>query len=114
MAGEGQGFPSGTSYDFLQNPTQVPQGSVPQASPSNSLARRQANHALIPTNVSYNTSVEPWSDVGNDASLVPHEQNENLTSQDNIEVLEEMAQSVKMEAQAKRKQIPPFVQKLSR
>ena len=33
---------------------------------------------------------------------------------DSVEVLEEKAQKAKREAQAKRKTIPPFVQKLSR
>lgn len=37
-----------------------------------------------------------------------------MDEHDSIERLEEMAQRAKREAQAKRKQIPPFVQKLSR
>jgi heat shock transcription factor len=37
-----------------------------------------------------------------------------MDEQDSIERLEERALRAKKEAQAKRKQIPPFVQKLSR
>jgi hypothetical protein len=37
-----------------------------------------------------------------------------MDEHDNVERLEEMAQRAKRDAQAKRKQIPPFVQKLSR
>lgn len=49
-----------------------------------------------------------------DNQLVPHGHDENVTQDDNIEELEERAQKAKREAHAKRKQIPPFVQKLSR
>jgi len=37
-----------------------------------------------------------------------------MEENDNIELLEEKATVAKRDAQAKRKQIPPFVQKLSR
>ncbi|UKZ56316.1 hypothetical protein TrVGV298_010151 [Trichoderma virens] len=92
------------------------QPTYPQAvgAPSNSLARRQMNRALVPTNLraSYEPSSD-WSGFGEDNLLVPQNATEGGAGQDNVEVLEEMAQKAKREAQAKRKQIPPFVQKLS-
>ncbi|KAI9158328.1 Heat shock factor protein [Paramyrothecium foliicola] len=83
--------------------------------PSNSLTRRQPNHALVQTNPrqAFDTAVEPWMGLGDDGSLLQQGTGENLTEQDNVELLEEMAQKAKRDAQGKRKQIPPFVQKLS-
>ncbi|KAF3060115.1 Heat shock factor protein [Trichoderma lentiforme] len=93
------------------------QPTYPQAvgAPSNSLARRQMNRALVPTNLraTYEPSSDRWSGFGEDNLLVPQNATEGGVGQDNVEVLEEMAQKAKREAQAKRKQIPPFVQKLS-
>ncbi|KAF9776753.1 hypothetical protein IL306_005031 [Fusarium sp. DS 682] len=92
-----------------------PQYAQPMPSPSNTLARRQMNRALVPTNARpYDGAVEPWGNfVGDDNALLQQNGPENLNEQDNVEILEEMAQKAKREAQAKRKQIPPFVQKLS-
>ncbi|KAL7926589.1 hypothetical protein ACQKWADRAFT_143955 [Trichoderma austrokoningii] len=94
-----------------------PQQTYPPAvnAPSNSLARRQMNRALVPTNLraSYDSASDQWSAFGDDGLLVPQNATEGRVEQDNVEVLEEMAQKAKREAQAKRKQIPPFVQKLS-
>ncbi|KHN98294.1 Peptidyl-prolyl cis-trans isomerase, cyclophilin-type [Metarhizium album ARSEF 1941] len=81
---------------------------------SNSLARRDVNQALIPTHSrNFDASVEPWAGFGDANSLLPQNGEGGLIEQDNIEALEEMAQKAKREAQAKRKGIPPFVQKLS-
>ncbi|KAJ4237283.1 Heat shock transcription factor [Fusarium solani] len=93
-----------------------PQFPQPVPTPSNSLARRQMNRALIPTNsrANFDGSVDTWGNfVGDENALLQQNSGENITEQDNIELLEEMAQKAKREAQAKRKQIPPFVQKLS-
>ncbi|EWZ51661.1 hypothetical protein FOCG_14058 [Fusarium oxysporum f. sp. radicis-lycopersici 26381] len=92
-----------------------PQYAQPVSTPSNTLARRQMNRALVPTNARpYDGAVEPWGNfVGDDNALLQQNPSENLNEQDNVEILEEMAQKAKREAQAKRKQIPPFVQKLS-
>ncbi|KAK0635038.1 hypothetical protein B0T17DRAFT_611967 [Bombardia bombarda] len=95
----------------------MPQGQYTQALPapsSTALTRRQNNRALVPSGSRppFDTTSESWGHYGDDftniqsASGVPDEH-------DNIERLEEMAQRAKREAQAKRKQIPPFVQKLS-
>ncbi|KAK7980927.1 aldehyde dehydrogenase [Apiospora arundinis] len=69
-----------------------------------------------PTITNHNFNAQPndvWGSYG-DESLV-QQQNSNSTTEehDNIEVLEERAQRAKRESQAKRKQIPPFVQKLN-
>jgi heat shock transcription factor len=116
IGGDGTNYLTNNGYDLLQPGMQIPQG-VPAAAQSTSLTRRQGNHALVPTNTqaNYNTAVEPWTGVGDhDVSLLSGDPGENLPTQDNVEVLEEMAQKAKREAQHKRKQIPPFVQKLSR
>jgi heat shock transcription factor len=104
------------SFGLGLTPPQYPQ---PVPTPSNSLARRQMNY--VPTNprTTFNGSVDVWGNfVGGKNALLPHNPPENppenLNDQDNVELLEDMAQKAKREAQAKRKQIPPFVQKLSR
>ncbi|EKJ78334.1 hypothetical protein FPSE_01439 [Fusarium pseudograminearum CS3096] len=90
------------------------QYSQPVPTPSNTIARRQMNHALVPTNQrSFDGVVEPWGNFASDENTLLQGNFENLNEQDNVEVLEERAQKAKRDAQAKRKQIPPFVQKLS-
>jgi heat shock transcription factor len=91
------------------------QYSQPVPTPSNTIARRQMNHALVPTNQrNFDGAVEPWGNFVGDENTLLQGNFENLNEQDNIEVLEERAQKAKKDALAKRKQIPPFVQKLSR
>ncbi|PFH57756.1 hypothetical protein XA68_14599 [Ophiocordyceps unilateralis] len=98
-------------------PAQQQLSSPGPPAPSTSLARRSTNQALVPTNprAGYDNSVEPWTGFGDDSNalLQPSNTGEGLTEQDNVELLEDMAQKAKREAQSKRKQIPPFVQKLS-
>ncbi|KAM5377357.1 hypothetical protein ACJZ2D_005038 [Fusarium nematophilum] len=104
---------AGNSFGLVPAQPQYPQA-VP--TPSNSLARRQMNRALVPTNprANFDGSVDSWGNfVGDENALLQQNSGENLTEQDNIELLEEMAQKAKRESQSKRKQIPPFVQKLS-
>lgn len=65
------------------------------------LIRRNTNQQLTPASrrnqwEGFSTEVQPWEEVDDDADL------------------EQKAQAAKKDAQAKRKQIPPFVQKLSR
>ncbi|KAK3397018.1 hypothetical protein B0T20DRAFT_454338 [Sordaria brevicollis] len=86
----------------------------PQAipAPSNALARRQPSRALVPTNQFNGT--DTWTSFTEDASYpLGHSSAPPMDEHDSIELLEEKAQRAKREAQAKRKQIPPFVQKLS-
>ncbi|KAF4468741.1 Heat shock factor [Fusarium albosuccineum] len=104
---------AGNSFGLVPAQPQYPQ---PVPTPSNSLARRQMNRALVPTNprTNFDGSVDAWGNfVGDENALLQQNPGENLNEQDNIELLEEMAQKAKRESQAKRKQIPPFVQKLS-
>ena len=82
--------------------------------PSNTLARRPMN-ALVPTNATYDANGQWSSFLGDDGALVQQSGlPEEHVEADSVEVLEEKAQKAKREAQAKRKTIPPFVQKLSR
>ncbi len=83
---------------------------------STALTRRGMNRALIPTgpHANFDTSPDPWSFVPDDGSFLQQPSNGNMPEHDNIEELEEMASVAMREAKTKRKQIPPFVQKLSR
>ncbi|KAJ1325063.1 heat shock transcription factor eukaryote [Microdochium nivale] len=100
-------------YGMLSTPiqaSQFPQG-VPAAT-STTLARRGMNGSLVPANRSYmQPQSEPWPNF--EDGLVMPQTNGGTEDNDNVEVLEERAQRAKREAQAKRKQIPPFVQKLN-
>lgn len=101
-------------YELVQSQPPYSQN-LPAA--SNSLARRPMNQALVPARPrsNFDTSM-PWDGLVDNGSLVAHsgQDEQGSTVQDNVEALEELAQQAKREAQAKRKQIPPFVQKLSR
>ncbi|KAF4982631.1 hypothetical protein FZEAL_1780 [Fusarium zealandicum] len=104
---------AGNSFGLVPSQPQYPS---PVPTPSNSLARRQMNRALIPTNPrpNFDGSVDAWGNFnGDEHALLQQNPGENVPEQDNVELLEEMAQKAKRESQAKRKQIPPFVQKLS-
>lgn len=121
---DGTGAQAANSYGLVpgqqqqQQQQQTPQQFVqPTPSPNNAVARRQMNRALVPTGArqNFDSSSDPWSFVGEDSALLQQQQaNENMAETDNVEVLEEMARKAMREAQQKRKQIPPFVQKLSR
>jgi heat shock transcription factor len=94
-------------------PTATPYGQTIPAS-SNALARRQNSRALVPTapRTPFDRGSDGWSGYGEDPAYL-QQTNPGSDEHDNVERLEEMAQRAKREAQAKRKQIPPFVQKLS-
>ncbi|KAG4430276.1 hypothetical protein IFR05_014240 [Cadophora sp. M221] len=88
--------------------------SVPAA--STQLARRpNSNRQLVPTaqRMAYETQVDPWAQFGDESLLDPQNGNGVMEENDNIELLEERAAVAKRDASSKRKQIPPFVQKLS-
>ncbi|KAK3315079.1 hypothetical protein B0H66DRAFT_535968 [Apodospora peruviana] len=110
------GSPNVTPYTMM--PTQGQYGqAVPAPSSSTALTRRQNNsRALVPSGnraPPFGTTSEPWADFGEDFGNLQPSSNGTPDEHDNIERLEEMAQRAKREATAKRKQIPPFVQKLS-
>lgn len=115
-AGDGTGYVDGANNSYGLVPAQ-PQFTPPVATPTNSLARRQMNRALVPANPrgGFESPTDPWTGFpGDENSLLQQNPAENSREEDNIELLEEMASKAKREAQSKRKQIPPFVQKLSR
>lgn len=90
--------------------------SIPTAA-STQLARRPINNRqLVQTGprMPYDNSADPWGQFGDDSILDPQNGNGVMEENDNIELLEERAAVAKRDAQSKRKQIPPFVQKLSR
>jgi heat shock transcription factor, other eukaryote len=84
--------------------------SVP--APSTQLARRPINRQLVSTGQrpAFDVTSDQWNQFGEDSMV----DNPGVEENDNIELLEEKATVAKRDAQAKRKQIPPFVQKLSR
>lgn len=99
------------TYGVIPSPTQAQYGTT--GAPSNVLARRGINNALVATNRAFTPQQnDPWSNF--EENLIAGQTNGGVDEHDNIELLEEKAQRAKREAQAKRKQIPPFVQKLNR
>lgn len=89
--------------------------SVPAAATTELARRPRHDRQLVPTapRVPYDAAADPWPPAGDDAmrdasGAAPAEES------DNIERLEERAAMAKRDSQSKRKQIPPFVQKLSR
>lgn len=101
---------------FAMMPTSGPYGQAVPA-PSTALARRQNSRALVPSGPRppFDRSPDNWNGYGEETGyLQPTATTPTMDEHDSIERLEEMAQRAKREAQAKRKQIPPFVQKLSR
>lgn len=105
-------MPATTQTQFRPNVAAV---APPSAAPSTALARRGANNQLVTTNRSFNSQPnDQWSGFGDDSLMTQQNGGPRVDEHDNIEVLEERAQRAKREAQAKRKQIPPFVQKLNR
>jgi heat shock transcription factor len=88
------------------------QQSVPAT--STQLARRPMNRHLVQTGPRAQfDNPNDWS-LTEDVVYDPNGQNGALAENDSIERLEERAQIAKRDAQSKRKQIPPFVQKLNR
>ncbi|KAI1418005.1 hypothetical protein F5Y13DRAFT_34354 [Hypoxylon sp. FL1857] len=102
--------PNGVNgYGVVPSPTQAQYG---PSTPSTVLARRGINNALVTANRAFTPQQsDPWSNF--DENLISPQTNGSIDEHDNIELLEEKAQRAKREAQAKRKQIPPFVQKLN-
>lgn len=105
-------FPDFSSYDNTPNffPSQLPQAQAPtnyspQVAPaSNQLVRRNTNSQIART-----PQRNQWSNLANPVDRVW----ENMDDEDEQD-LDQKAAIAKKDAQAKRKQIPPFVQKLSR
>jgi heat shock transcription factor, other eukaryote len=75
-------------------------------SPSNQLTRRPPMSQVVTRPRFDGPSTQPWAEEPNSATV--------SAWADDIQELERKAQVAKKDAQAKRKQIPPFVQKLNR
>jgi len=88
---------------------------LPAAS-STQLARRPANQnsQLVARGQRGTYDGDPWGQFGDESMMEGQNTTGELEENDNIELLEEKAAVAKRDATAKRKQIPPFVQKLSR
>lgn len=83
---------------------------------STQLARIPGNRQMVSSaRQPYDDGADPWgAHFGENTPLdLQASSNGVMEENDNIELLEEKAAIAKREAQAKRKQIPPFVQKLS-
>ena len=115
---ENVGYPDPSTFNMNNyGATGMSQATYDPSVPATStqLARRPVNRQLMPTGqrATYDNTADPWGQFGDDSILDPQHAG-GMEETDNIEVLEEKATAAKREAQAKRKQIPPFVQKLSR
>lgn len=99
-------------YGMMSPPAQYRQGIA--APPSTIVARRGMSQALVPTasRQAFDPNSGSWANFGDESFL--QQPNSAMDENDNIELLEERAARAKRESQIKRKQIPPFVQKLSR
>ncbi|KAK5660979.1 hypothetical protein OQA88_12355 [Cercophora sp. LCS_1] len=95
------GSPTLNSFNMISQPEQYG-----VAAPSTALARRQPNRALVHPKF----GPDSWDFTDDSSFLQP---NGTVDENDSVERLEEMALRAKRELQEKRKQIPPFVQKLS-
>lgn len=82
---------------------------IPAAAGSNQLARRQAPNQLVSRNRGYEQPPTQYTDHGANPQT-----GESGAWGESLEQLYQRALTAKREAQSKRKQIPPFVQKLSR
>jgi heat shock transcription factor len=90
-----------------------PPGTYGPPAASTALARRPPQRALVHPQF----DPEAWSAFAENNNSYLQPQADNMSENEGIETierLEERALRAKKEAQAKRKQIPPFVQKLSR
>jgi heat shock transcription factor len=99
-----------TLYNALANPSQRSLNSQPS---SNQIARRPAGQQLVAN------TLEPYGDTGetdwmgyNDNGQPEVQPGEEWMNDE--EEVERRAQIAKRDAQTKRKQIPPFIQKLKR
>ncbi|KAH8843847.1 hypothetical protein MCOR27_003032 [Pyricularia oryzae] len=102
-------YPNATTHQSYQHQAIATPG------PTNAIARRPAgsSRALVTRQQYDGLSTEPWPSFGDETALMPASGVVNpLDENDNIALLEERAARAKRDAQANRKQIPPFVQKL--
>lgn len=82
---------------------------APAVTPANQLARRPPPNQLVSRNRGFEQAPAAYADHGGNTGT-----GESGAWGESLDVLYQRALAAKREAQAKRKQIPPFVQKLSR
>jgi heat shock transcription factor len=111
---DASGFNMNTFGAGAEMPPAQYESSLP--TPSTQLARRPLNGQLVTTapHSAYDNNTDPWGQFGDESMMDPQGANGPMEESDSIERLEERAAVAKRDAQSKRKQIPPFVQKLSR
>ncbi|TVY58358.1 Heat shock factor protein, partial [Lachnellula suecica] len=118
-SGKNAAYPDPSGYgmnNYPGNGLSQPGFDQPVPAPSTQLARRPMNRQqLVSTGQRPAFDVtgagDPWGQFGDETIMDP--QTPGMEDSDTIEMLEEKAAVAKRESQAKRKQIPPFVQKLS-
>ena len=83
---------------------------------STELTRRPVNQQLVAraTRPFDNVDDDSWAELGDDMQLELRGEHGLEDEEEELQHLLQRAQAAKRDAQAKRKQIPPFVQKLSR
>lgn len=83
---------------------------------STQVTRRANNRQLVPTapRPGFDASTGLWNQFPEEGVDQQIANDGEMEEDDNVELLEERAAVAKRDAQSKRKQIPPFVQKLSR
>ncbi|ESZ91189.1 hypothetical protein SBOR_8417 [Sclerotinia borealis F-4128] len=88
---------------------------IPAPVQSTQLARRPNinNNRQLVAPRAYDSSADSWGSFGDDTMMDTQNGHGPTGENDDIEALEEKAAVAKRDAQSKRKQIPPFVQKLS-
>lgn len=103
-------FAPSNDYSYLQNTAQpAAYGNslqVPAASPSTDLVRRAPSQQVV------SQQQEQWN--GQQAGYGGSNMNGRQAEEEDEQDLDRKVQLAKRDAQGKRKQIPPFVQKLSR
>ena len=113
------GPPNVNAFTMMPSPGQYGAGAAGTGSPapSTALARRQnSNRALVHAGPrpQFDPSAESWTTFPDDSSTYMPPSATAMDEVDDIEILEKRALLVKRDSLNKRKQIPPFVQKLSR
>lgn len=103
MAGYGA-MPNSHQPNFTNPNTQTP---------STQLARRPHSQLIQAGQRAQFHNPNEWA-MAEDVGFESNTQNGGLAENDSIDRLEERAAAAKRDAQSKRKQIPPFVQKLNR
>lgn len=102
-------YPDPSLYSSQSQNVYPPNSPTKPQQTTNQLARRTANQPMVPIHNYASAGSEPWQ-LNESATQMQTGDEWSMQSTD----LNQKAEAAKKEAQANRKQIPPFVQKLSR